>query len=100
MSFVQFCCEGHSYLVNNLCQQSYRLADWNCDAQAEGGGRVMSMMRMLIILFSKNHLSLLWHFLCCLKRNKNNHAALIPVRAECNELTTSKRKRPVPSTSH
>jgi hypothetical protein len=62
---------------------------------------MMSMMRMLIILFFKNHLSLLWHFLCYLKSNKNNHAALIPVRAaECSELTTYKRKTAVPSTSY
>ena len=32
-------------------------------------------------------------FLCCLKSKKKNHAAKLPVRAECNELTTSRRKQ-------
>jgi len=45
-----------------------------------------------IILCFKNHLSQLCHFLCCSKSNKNIHAAMLPVRAECSELTTSKRK--------
>jgi hypothetical protein len=29
---------------------------------------------------------------CCLNGNKNNHAAMLHARAECNELTTSTRR--------
>jgi|EP00979_Chaetoceros_neogracilis_P007163 hypothetical protein len=61
----------------------------NCDAQVEGG-----RMMLMIVFFTDQHLLQL-SFLYA--GNKNNHAAImLPVRAECNELTTSRRKGAVP----
>eukprot|EP00979_Chaetoceros_neogracilis_P017749 scaffold10270_cov417-Chaetoceros_neogracile.AAC.3 len=66
----------------------------NCDAQVEGG-----RMMLMIVFFTDQRLLQL-SFLYADNKNNNHAAIMLPVRAECNELTTSRRKGVVPFNSY